>query len=204
MTTLVPLTKAERAVILDGLKKLVYGYAVEVANKLEETKCERCGGNGYAPYVGGEDADPCGECDGTGFKNAPGRATGAYVCPRCERLTTKPWEAAWCGHHDSSFTPYPPEGFDEDPDDRAVRMVPVKSVEFDPAEFADTPFWVVEYDVNATPIRHVVNGPYSSDREAYTFAAYRKACAKANGRREPSHRHGFEVWPEDLIAESWR
>jgi DnaJ-class molecular chaperone len=66
-----PLTKGERATIQEGLDKLAYGFARDIHAKLEATRCTACGGNGYAPYVGGDDDDdPCTTCKGSGFKSA--------------------------------------------------------------------------------------------------------------------------------------
>jgi hypothetical protein len=69
---MVRLTKGQRAVIQDGLRRLSYNFAQEVYDYLETTKCERCRGTGLAPYVGGDDDDdPCVSCHGTGFKLRP-------------------------------------------------------------------------------------------------------------------------------------
>jgi hypothetical protein len=60
--------KARRAVLIEALKKLDYGFAKDLRAELEATKCSDCGGGGYAPYVGGDDDDaPCLTCKGTGF-----------------------------------------------------------------------------------------------------------------------------------------
>lgn len=65
----VPLSKAERRTILDGLSKLDYGFAKEIAARLERTYCDWCKGTGLAPYVGGDDDDaPCEHCHRSGFK----------------------------------------------------------------------------------------------------------------------------------------
>jgi hypothetical protein len=64
----VPLTMGERHVILEGLAKLPQGFAREVAERLERTKCKWCHGHGGAPYCGGDDDDaPCRMCNGSGF-----------------------------------------------------------------------------------------------------------------------------------------
>lgn len=61
--------RATRVVLLDGLDRLHTGLAREVKERLLATRCEACEGNGYAPYVGGDDDEvPCGRCGGTGFK----------------------------------------------------------------------------------------------------------------------------------------
>jgi hypothetical protein len=64
-----PLSKGDRHHIIQGLRLLNYGYAHELADRLEDTKCPSCRGSGYAPYIGGDDDDaPCLTCDGDGFK----------------------------------------------------------------------------------------------------------------------------------------
>jgi NTP pyrophosphatase (non-canonical NTP hydrolase) len=64
-----PLDKARRHVLLDGLSRLTYGFAVELADELRATMCTTCRGSGFAPYVGGDDA-PCAVCGGSGFRPA--------------------------------------------------------------------------------------------------------------------------------------
>lgn len=64
-----PIDKGDRSVILQGLAKLNFGYAREVAAKIEATKCPTCNGDGFARYVGGDDDDDaCPDCDGDGFR----------------------------------------------------------------------------------------------------------------------------------------
>ena len=66
---MVPLSMGERYVIEQGLAKLDFTFAREVAEKLEGTHCKWCDGNGHAPYVGGDDDDArCGKCHGHGFE----------------------------------------------------------------------------------------------------------------------------------------
>jgi len=66
-----PIDRARRKVLIDGLSKLEYGFARELVDELDATRCELCGGGGYAPYVGGDDDEiPCLACDGSGFKRA--------------------------------------------------------------------------------------------------------------------------------------
>ena len=63
------ISKADRSVILQGLAKLDFGYARELAARIEATKCPTCGGDGFAEYVGGDDDDDaCSACDGLGFR----------------------------------------------------------------------------------------------------------------------------------------
>jgi DnaJ-class molecular chaperone len=65
----IELSSGERHTILDGLAKLDYGLAQELAAKLKATKCTTCNGTGLAPYIGGDDDEiPCWTCDGDGFK----------------------------------------------------------------------------------------------------------------------------------------
>lgn len=65
-----PLSKGDRHHLIAGLKKLDYGYAAELAERLEATKCSSCRGSGYASYVGGDDDDDgCERCGGDGFDN---------------------------------------------------------------------------------------------------------------------------------------
>lgn len=60
---------ASRHVLLDGLSKLDYGFADDIAAALEATICESCGGHGQVPYVGGDEDDaPCTCCRGTGHR----------------------------------------------------------------------------------------------------------------------------------------
>lgn len=69
----VPLTMGERSVMLEGLRALPQGFAREVAERLERTKCRACGGHGGAPYIGGDDDDdPCLVCRGSGFRTSDG------------------------------------------------------------------------------------------------------------------------------------
>jgi hypothetical protein len=68
-----PITKAERSFILQGLCALDAGFARELVERIEATKCSSCRGNGYAPYVGGDDDDaPCTACHGSGFVSLVG------------------------------------------------------------------------------------------------------------------------------------
>lgn len=63
------ISKADRATILDGLAKLSYGYARDLAAKIKATECPVCSGSGFAAYVGGDDDDDaCTACDGEGFR----------------------------------------------------------------------------------------------------------------------------------------
>src|SRR4051812_12296769 len=61
-------TKADRSVVLRGLAKLNFGYARELAARIEATKCKTCRGDGFSRYVGGDDDDDeCPACEGSGF-----------------------------------------------------------------------------------------------------------------------------------------
>lgn len=69
MPDALPIDRADRHVILEGLRHLSYGAARELADRIEATKCPTCGGNGFAKYVGGDDDDDaCPACDGDGFR----------------------------------------------------------------------------------------------------------------------------------------
>jgi hypothetical protein len=60
--------KTDRLVLQEGLAKLDYGYARDLWERLQETRCWMCRGSGYAPYVGGDDDEsPCINCKGSGF-----------------------------------------------------------------------------------------------------------------------------------------
>jgi DnaJ-class molecular chaperone len=64
----VRLDKAQRAIVEHALRKDGCGMALEIANQLAKSRCSSCGGDGYAPYVGGDDDESlCSACRGTGF-----------------------------------------------------------------------------------------------------------------------------------------
>lgn len=63
------ISKADRFVLLEGLRALPYDYARELAVRIRATECPMCGGAGFAPYVGGDDDEtPCFRCHGDGFR----------------------------------------------------------------------------------------------------------------------------------------
>lgn len=122
-----------------------------------------------------------------------------FHCSECGRLTSKPWDAVWCLHHDSTFSPHPPSS----PESDWTRMAPVTKVKT--AELPDVPWLVVEQrnTINLpadqrTWDRRIVSGPMSMER-AMSYAAELEA-----GLSEPSHMHGFDAWPEDLISKRTR
>jgi Na+-translocating ferredoxin:NAD+ oxidoreductase RNF subunit RnfB len=48
------------------------GYERELLENLRRSRCAACGGDGCAPYVGGDDHDDtCPKCDGSGFSCVP-------------------------------------------------------------------------------------------------------------------------------------
>lgn len=141
----------------------------------------------------------------------PAPALKHFHCPVCGRLTSKPWDAAWCAHHDSNAQPSAPHWLDPEDDNPPVRMHVVTSVTSQPA--GPDEWVVVEYqnsigwqsrsdpalpgdpDVCGTDwTRRVAAGPMSQ-ADAY-------ADAQARPRRDgwPSHMHGWEAMPADLAA----
>ena len=119
-----------------------------------------------------------------------------YKCPRpdCGRLTSKPWNAVWCLHHDSNFQPSPPSHSESD----WSRMDPVVSVQTEP--LPEMQWYVIEYNAEEAgweDVRRVASEPMS-ELEARAEADRRSEALDA-----PYHLHSFEARPEDLIRESW-
>lgn len=67
------INKAERLYLIERLEdsKDLCGFERKLLDRLKNSKCKWCKGNGYAPYVGGDDDELlCCFCLGTGFNGA--------------------------------------------------------------------------------------------------------------------------------------
>lgn len=133
----------------------------------------------------------------------PNSTLSHFKCHRCGRLASKPWAAAWCLHHDSNFQPRPPESLDAD----WTRMAIVSAVTCEPFSAQASDWYVVEHQNRyshpdgreaAEDWSHrVVAGPYLREK-AYDVA---EEMARVHKRPDwPSHGHGFDAMPGDLVS----
>lgn len=125
-----------------------------------------------------------------------------FGCPHCGRLTSVPWNAAWCLHADN-FSAHPPYSAETD----WVRMVPVKSVVYGELP-AEAKLWVVIEQQNSfsRPEGEVERPEDKWDTRLRSEplereAAYAEADRLTKAEKRPgwpSHGHSFNARPLDL------
>ena len=125
-----------------------------------------------------------------------------YRCPKCGRLCSVPWKAAWCTHFETAQPSEP-----EYEDFEWARMLPIVRVDTEDLPPEADEYYVVEqrnnygYPNDEIPGEDkrtwkVIAGPLS--RQAAYKLAENHPRDEIEGKTVPPHVHYFRVIPGDL------